>query len=255
MTVRKRLHAVQTALLLWTLLPATAAAQFSASPAVVRLSTDDAAEVALVRVRNESAAVMQFRIYLGDYDQNEAGDFHFTEYGAGRGSCAGRLAVYPDAMLLEPGAAQDVRLRLDTGTLACWALLFVESSATAAGQVRVAHRIGVRVVHAPRALEPDGEVTAVDIAFAADSLDVNVGFANVGPVPVEVKGVLEVRSLQDGRVVRSVAVGPLGVLPDSRRRIPVRLANDLAAGRYLVVPILDLGAAFLAGGQAELTVR
>ena len=44
----------------------------------------------LVQIRNEGEATMQFRLYMGDYDQAENGDYTFIEYGNGPASCSGR---------------------------------------------------------------------------------------------------------------------------------------------------------------------
>jgi hypothetical protein len=236
------------------LVPASPAhAQFSAAPAIVRLGASADAELAVVRVRNEGAVPSQFRLYLSDYDQNESGDFRFAEYGSGRGTCGDRLSAYPEAAYLEPGATQEIRVRLAAGATACWGVLFVESSHAGTGPVRVAQRIGVRIVDSRRA-GTNGEVEDVSVLARPDSLEVDVVFANLGLTPAELRGSLEIRSLQTGELVRTAGIGPLGVLPGSRRRIPLRVENGLPPGRYVVVPVIDFGADFLAGGQTQLVI-
>lgn len=227
-------------------------AQFSVLPGVVHLAAEDSAEVTVVQIRNEGEGPMQFRIYLNDYDQAEDGDYAFQAFGQSAGSCAGRISFYPDNAVLSPGERQDIQVRMEPGP-ACWGLLFVESAAGEDGQVRVAQRIGVRVLNAPASLSRDGEVAQVQ-ATQADSVAVEVLFRNLGAAPVELRGTVEIRDL-GGNAVASAGVGPLGVLPAHARRISVALPQRLAPGQYLAVPVLDFGADYLAGGQALFTVR
>ena len=227
-------------------------AQFSALPGVVRLGAADTAEMAIVQIRNEGENPMQFRLYLGDYDQNENGDYQFQENGENPNSCAGRISFFPDNTVLAPGERQEVQLRMEPGAV-CWGLLFIESAAGEDGQVRVAQRIGVRVLNVPASLSRDGEIIEVNAAVN-DSLDVDFVFNNTGEAPVELRGAVEIRDL-NGDVVASAEVGPLGVLPAHTRRVAVRLGKKLSPGQYLAVPILDFGADYLAGGQTMLTVQ
>lgn len=228
-----------------------ASAQFSALPGVVRLEASDTAEMAIVQIRNEGERPMQFRLYLGDYDQDENGDYQFQDPGTHPSSCDGRISFFPDNTVLAPGERQEVQLRMEAGGV-CWGLLFIESAAGEDGQVRVAQRIGVRVLGVPAALPREGEIVEVNAAVG-DSLDVEFVFHNTGAAPVEVRGAVEIRDL-NGNVAASAEVGPLGVLPAHRRRVAVRIGQPLPAGQYLAVPILDFGADYLAGGQAIVTV-
>src|SRR5690606_9018176 len=120
------------------------------------------------------------------------------------------------------------------------------------GQVRVANRIGVRVLNAPASLPSDGGLAEVR-ASQSDSVRVEMLFRNTGPAPVELHGTLEIRDLA-GTAVVSAQVGPLGVLPAHARRLTTTLPA-LPPGDYLAVPVLDFGAEWLAAGQALLTVR
>jgi hypothetical protein len=242
------------AVLVCSLLAATALparAQFSALPGVVRLAASDSAELAIVQIRNEGGRPMQFRLYVGDYDQNENGDYQFQESGANPSSCDGRISFFPDNTVLAPGERQEVQIRMEAGAV-CWGLLFIESAAGEDGQVRVAQRIGVRVLNVPAALPREGEIIEVTTALS-DSLDVDFAFHNTGAAPVELRGAVELRDLS-GAVVATTAVGPLGVLPAHVRRVAVRIPAQLAPGQYLAVPILEFGAEYLAGGQALVRV-
>lgn len=226
--------------------------QFSALPGVVRLSAADTAQMTLVQIRNEGETTMQFRLYMGDYDQAENGDYTFIEYGNGPASCSGRMSFFPDNVVLQPGERQEVQVRMEPGTV-CWSLLFIESSAGGEGQVQVAQRIGVRVLNVPPVLTHEGEVLEV-AAEPGDSVTVDFAFKNSGTAPVELRGAIEIRDL-NGAVLATAEVGPLGVLPGHIRRVNAVIGHDLTPGRYLAVPILDFGGEYLAGGQALFTVQ
>ncbi len=228
-----------------------ARAQFSTLPGVVHVSADDAPEVTVVQIRNEGEREMQFRVYFSDYDQAENGDYEFQEFGANPSTCAGRVSYFPDNAVLGPGERQEIQVRMEPGD-ACWGLLFIESAAADGGQVRVAQRIGVRVLNVPELLPRDGEVMEV-AATVADSIEVDVLFRNIGAAPVELRGTVEIRDLA-GSTVATVGIGPLGVLPAHGRRFQAVLPASLQPGEYLAVPILDFGADYLAGGQALFRV-
>jgi len=244
-------HLIRVTLLL-ALGAMPASAQFSALPGVVHLRAEDAADIAVVQVRNEGARPLQLRLYLSDYDQAEDGAYLFHEPGTARGTCQGRISFFPDNALLEPGQRQEIQVRIEPGAGACWSLLFIESAPEGTGQVRVANRIGVRVLNAPASLPSDGGLAEVR-ASQSDSVRVEMLFRNTGPAPVELHGTLEIRDLA-GTAVVSAQVGPLGVLPAHSRRFTTTLPA-LPPGDYLAVPVLDFGAEWLAAGQALLTVR
>lgn len=227
-------------------------AQFSALPAVLHLSAESDADIAVVQVRNEGDRQLQLRMYLSDYDQAEDGTYAFQVPGAVSGSCAGRISFFPDNAVLNPGERQEIQVRIEAGAAACWSLLFIEAAPEGSGEVRVANRLGVRVVNAPASLERSGGIGAVTAA-QTDSLEVELLFRNTGTAPVELRGTIEIRDLA-GTPVARVAVGPLGVLPGHARRFTT-LLPPLPASDYLAVPILDFGADWLAGGQALFTVR
>ncbi|HEU5210676.1 MAG TPA: hypothetical protein VFU06_14880 [Longimicrobiales bacterium] len=229
-----------------------ASAQFSALPGVVHLGAEGDADVAVVQVRNEGDRPLQLRVYLSDYDQAEDGSYVFHEPGTASGSCLGRISFFPDNTLLEPGQRQEIRVRVEAGAGACWSLLFIESAPEGAGQVRVANRIGVRVLNAPGSLTREGGLAEVT-ATQADSLHVSMLFRNTGTAPVEVHGTLEIRDVA-GSTVATAHVGPLGVLPGHARRFGSVLP-PLPPGDYLAVPVLEFGADWLAGGQALFTVH
>lgn len=232
--------------------PAPAAGQFSVQPVIVELVTEDTAAAAVLHVRNEGAESMQFRFYAADFDQPEAGGHVFLEPGAHDRSCVDRLRFYPDGATLEPEEVQEIRVLMDPVDSTCWSMIFVESGGRGETGLQIAQRIGVKVYGVNGRTVPEGEIRSVRVE--ADSIrTVVIEFANLGGGPLRPEGEIEVRTL-DGEVVEVADVAPFSVLPGRTRESRVELRAELEPGTYVLVPILDFGGEYLAGGQALLEV-
>ena len=230
------------------------AGQFSVQPVIVEMRTPGSGVVGeVITVRNDAATPLQLRIYASDYDQPEDGSHAFMDLGTHARSCADRLAFEPDNLVLDAGASGQVRVRMEPGDSTCWSLVFVQSVARSATGIQVAQRIGVKVYGVPEGAEPAGEIRAVTVLETDGGHTVELSFANSGEAPVRPEGEIEVRSAA-GEIVGVVAVAPFSVLPGRVTRTRVALDLELAAGTYIVVPILDFGGDYLAGGQALLKV-
>lgn len=225
--------------------PARAGAQLSVRPVAVTLDPTRGLET--VTVRNEGDEPIVVRIHAGDWEQAEDGRHRFLALGDHPASCAGRLVVEPDRLILDPGREAAARLELRPGPTACWSVVFFENRPAAAGHARAIRRVAVQVHGVPDGAEPEGRVTAVRVDVAAGLA--RLVFENSGPVHVRPRGRLEVRSL-DGEIVGAVPIDPFGVLPGHARQLAVPLPDGLPAGTLLVLPILDFGADHLAGGRA-----
>lgn len=230
-----------------------AAAQFSVQPVILEMRVGDSASVATVAVRNESNEAMQLRVYTADFDQPEDGSHRFMEPGTHPRSCAGRLQPYPSDLTLEPKQAGEVQVRLAPGDSTCWSVVFVQSQSRQDNGVRIAQRIGVKVYGVSTRAVPEGAVRKVTVQGPADARTVEITFENTGAGPLRPEGELEVRTAEGG-IVGVVPVEPFSVLPGRSRRTVVPLDLSLEPGRYLVIPILDFGADYLAGGQATFEV-
>ncbi len=235
--------------------PGPANGQFSAQPVIMEMSASQGSTAAAFSVRNESDAPLQFRIYVSDYDQAEAGGTVFLDLGTHERTCAGRIDVFPDNLVLSPRESGEVRVRMAPGDSTCWSLVFVQSTSRGTEGVRIAQRIGVRVYGVAPDARAEGEVRAVAVSKGDDGSDaVAIDFRNTGSAPLRPDGELEIRSLA-GDVVAVIPVAPFSVLPGRTGRASVRLDAGLSPGRYLLIPILDFGGDYLAGGQAWLEVE
>lgn len=234
--------------------PVAAAAQISAQPVILELRTADSTAVTSFAVRNESDREMQIRVYAADFDQTEEGGHTFLEAGVHPQSCADRLRLSPGAMTLPGREAGEVRVWLEAGDSTCWSLVFVESQSSDGGGIRIAQRIGVKVYGVSRRAVPAGEISSVTVVGGGEaSRQVRIVFRNTGEGPIRPEGEVEVRT-REGDIVAVVPVQPFSVLPGRSRVTSVPLEATLDPGSYLVIPILDFGADYLAGGQARLEV-
>ena len=243
-----------TALLFVLVAPATGTAQFSVQPVIMEMATGDTTATSVVYVRNESDAPIQVRFYAADFNQNRAGEHQFMEPGANPRSCVEHLQFYPDGGTLGPGEIQEVRVLMEPLDSTCWSMLFVESGGRSASGLSIAQRIGVKVYGVSTREVPEGEIRSVRVEEADSARSVVVEFANLGGGPLRPEGEIEIRTL-DGDVVEVILVRPFSVLPERTRETRIPLDGvDLAPGTYVVVPILDFGGEYLAGGQAVLEV-
>lgn len=232
------------------------AAQFAVSPVIVQLAHDPAGTSTLLRIDNEGEDVMQFRVYAADFDQDRDGEHHFAAAGTLQRSCAGRLRFAPDALTVPAGSGAVVRVSLEPGPDAtCWSMLFVEAPSAGSGAIRVNQRIGVKVYGLGARRGADGELVDATVRPAGDSVDVAFTFRNPGDWPLRPSGAVEIRDA-GGAVITTAAVSAFSVLPGHERLLRVSLPIESAGpGRYLAVPILDFGADYLAGAQADFRIE
>ena len=238
---------------LFSVTPTGAAGQFSVQPAIVELVSGDSTASTVIQVRNEGEAPLQLRFYAGDFDQDGAGNHQFMDSGTHARSCADRLRFYPDGAALEPGEVQEIRVLMEALDSTCWSMLFVESGSRAGSGLRIAQRIGVKVYGVSTREIPEGEIRLTAVEEAGSKRNVVIGFANLGGGPLRPDGEIEVRTL-DGEVIAVVPVEAFSVLPGRTRETRVPLDVDLEPGTYVLVPILDFGGEYLAGGQAVLEI-
>lgn len=234
-------------------LPMGAAAQFSVQPVIVEMETGDSTAATVLMVRNESDAPLQLRFYAADFDQPEEGGHVFMAPGTHPQSCVDHLQFYPDGATLEPGETQEVRVLMEPVDSTCWSMVFVESGARSGSGLRIAQRIGVKVYGVNGRDVPEGEIRSVGVVADSTGRSVVIGFANLGAGPIRPEGEIEVRTLE-GTVVDVIPVPAFSVLPGRVRQTQIPLELELEPGTYVLVPILDFGGDYLAGGQAVLEV-
>jgi len=183
------------------------------------------------------------------------GGHSFRPFGTNRSSCRGHVRLNPETSTLQPGERVDVRVWLDPVESECWAVLLVDEQTQAPKRgLRAGSQIAVKVyVTTPRS---SFDADILSVTAENDSAGVHAVFEmrNLGTAPVRPNGRAEIRSLT-GETLAAAEIEAFSILPGHTRRMNVRVNRRFASGSYLVVPILDFGGAFLAGGQGRLTIR
>ena len=243
--------------------PALALAQISVEDLELRFvsaSASQAASTHSFRVNNSGDAPVQATISLADWDRSDTGQNRYFAAGSQSTSCAARLGVFPMVLRIEAHASEDVRVSLkDAAAESCHSILFVETPpppATARGaSLTYRLRYGVKVY-----VEPDsplvGEIVSSALVASApgsaraDSLEII--YRNPGNRQSLTSGEIQVRRPDDSVAAR-IPIGEFPVLPGASRRLRLPLPT-LAAGRYIVLALLDFGGDDVVATQIEWDV-
>jgi hypothetical protein len=246
----------------WLLLlgwPAAAAGQLAVDAAELFVHPrDSGAGIATFTVTNNGQRVEEAIIYLADWERTEAGEHRFHEPGALTGSCQDRLDIFPRSVRLPPGGAQEIRIAVGAGEpadRACWNMIFVEGGPSQAGEngLRYVTRYGIQVYGLPAFADLRGELLEFDVRSAGGAdRAIALGFRNSGGVPLQLRGRVEFRRL-DNTVAQVVALPGLPVLPGAVRRTAIAVPV-LEPGRYVVLGVLDYGGRDMVAAQIELDV-
>lgn len=232
--------------------PATLRAQFSVRPVVVDFPAGSAA-TRVATVKNEGEAPRTFRVYAADFDRAPDGEHRFMAAGDHGRSCSERLSVFPEQITVEPGASVQVRITMEPGPRTCWSLVFFETTEGGDRGVRIGQRIGVKVYGTGPDARTDARLDSVRASPTAAGVRVSFHVVNTGQRVVRPTGEVEVRDLE-GDVAATGRVGSLSVLPGRTRRVELTVEGELPPGRYVAVPLLDIGADYLVGGQAGVRI-
>ncbi len=230
---------------------------------------------------NTSDSPVQATISRSDWDRAENGDNRFLAAGSTRNSCGTMLSVSPLSVRIEPHSSRVVRLAVQTGavlTRECWDIIFVEEvpqrASTKGNSLQYIFRTGVKVYVAPPGLSRDAAVEDMAIVDAppatpasstpakpvnnafspAARRQVAIRFHNTGGMNLVSKGRLEFRRL-DNSLATQVPIAEFPTLPGAMRRLLVDVPNDLAAGDYVVLALIDFGGAELVAGQIDYQAK
>lgn len=256
------------ALALCVATPAIGHAQFAIDKTELFLNAGESTERGgVLIVRNEGSVRAQAAIKMEDWDRGEDGSNRFFAPGTMPQSCARALRVFPLTVSLAPGESQAVRIDVDTsvahamGAQECWSVVLVESAVpetNASGRTLLYRlRTGLKVYVMPKGLAADGQVADVAILAgdsAAKTTDmVEVAFQNTGTKHVIARGRVEIRR-PDNTTAAVVELPPAYALPGATMRVRAAIPA-LAAGRYVVLAVMDYGGSEIAAAQLEHEVR
>ena len=231
---------------------------------------------------NTSDSPVQATISRSDWDRVENGDNRFLAAGSTGKSCGTMLSVSPLSVRIEPHSSRVVRVAVQTGaalTKECWDIVFVEEvpqrASTKGNSLQYIFRTGVKVYVAPPGLPRDAAIEDMAIVDAppakpvsstpakpvnnasspsAAKRQVAIRFHNTGGMNLVAKGRLEFRRL-DNSLATQVPIAEFPSLPGAFRRLLVDVPNDLAAGDYVVLALIDFGGAELVAGQIDYQAK
>lgn len=230
-----------------------AKAQISVSPVIMQLPVEAEVVDGTISVSNAGTAQLSVRFYVGDFEQDEAGDNSFGEIGSFGSSCGDRIRVHPDAASLLPGETQRVRVEIEPGAESCWSAVFFETVDVTLDGTLVRQRIAAKVYGFRADARVEGEVTRVSTEATGSGRKLVLNFRNTGEAPLRPEGVLEIRSFA-GEVVATAEIKAFSVLPGRDRSLEMPIPTLPGAGEYIAVPVLDFGGAYLTGGQVVFEV-
>jgi P pilus assembly chaperone PapD len=231
---------------------------------------------------NTSDKPVQATISRSDWDRVENGDNRFLTAGSSGTSCGAMLSVSPLSVRIEPHSSRVVRLGAQATaplTRECWDIVFIEElpqrSSTKGNSLQYIFRTGVKVYVAPPGLTRDGaveEMWLLDVAPAqpasstpaskailaasasATKRQIAIRFHNTGGMHLVAKGRLEFRRL-DNSLATQVPIAEFPTLPGATRKVLVDVPNDLPAGDYVALALIDFGGAELVAGQIDFQTR
>lgn len=260
----------------WVGFSQRASAQLLVDPLEVTILAQGTSRVAAsFSLNNTSDSPVQATISRSDWDRVENGDNRFLPAGTSGMSCGAMLSVSPLSVRIEPRSSRVVRLAVQPdAALAkeCWDIVFIEEvprrTTTKGNSLQYIFRTGVKVYVAPPGLARDGgieDVAVVDAPLAKPASSAAAGnssarrqiairFHNTGGVHLVAKGRLEFRRL-DNSVAKQVPIAEFPTLPGAVRRVLVDIPNDLPAGDYVVLALIDFGGAELVAGQIDYQLK
>jgi hypothetical protein len=229
---------------------------------------------------NTSDNPVQATISRSDWDRAENGDNHFLAAGSTGNSCGSMLSVSPLSVRIDTHSSRVVRLAVQTGaalTRECWDIIFIEEvpqrATTKGNSLQYIFLTGVKVYVAPPGLSRDGAIEDMAIvdapapkagsstpakqasnasAPAAAKRQIAIRFHNTGGMNLLAKGRLEFRRL-DNSLATQVPIAEFPTLPGATRKVLVDVPNDLAAGDYVVLALVDFGGAELVARARSIT--
>lgn len=249
------------------LLPGELGAQLSVGQLDLVMRTGVVTErVSIIPVRNDTDHLVHAVVRLEDWDRSDDGTNHWYPQGTRPGSCGSALSVFPQAVSLEPGSSQSLRVTLDAGATKsseCWSAVVIESAPPPSATVQAVTyvlRTAVKIYVEPPGLTANGEITAFaereepshGDSATASSRQLELAFSNTGSRHLMAKGVVEFRRA-DNSVAAKVPLAPIYALPGARRvaRIDAPL---LERGRYIALLLLDYGGSEVAAAQVDYIV-
>ncbi|MBI1729400.1 hypothetical protein HY229_01835 [Candidatus Acetothermia bacterium] len=222
-------------------------------------------------VYNGNEAPTNISIEVGDFTRDEEGGVQILPPNSQPHSLANFIAFSPASFTLAAGSGKSQEVRFTVSIPAGvsgphWAALLVRevgqsasNNQTASNQQQVGVQLDLQIGVQIRQVDPTlaintARITQVDILPPDHDKPMRVvtEFENTGTIFQKPSG--EVRIIDSsGKIVARIPIDSFRMLPGGKRRLEVPLTQNLAAGDYLALVVIDFGGDFLLAGQARFT--
>lgn len=237
------------------------------SPPRVELQASPGAQLTQeIAVDNPSkASELEVTIVPSDVLMQPDGSVIYLEPGGHPNSLANWLSLSALQFNLAPEASDAVtysaQVPLGTPDGTYWTVLFFESDTPAnlaesqgigvRSRVRIGHVVYIDVGQVTR----EGQIEGIRLnEIQEDQSEVRVMFKNTGTGLVRVEGSVEIRS-EKGKLLRTLEIPSTAAFPGYSREVVASLEEPLEPGNYVVLAVLDYGAATVTAGEGRIEVQ
>ncbi len=227
---------------------------FQVSPAKLYFNQKGATEQTLrLHVVNPMDTRLVLKASCADWRRDSTGTKEFFPAGALPTSCCSLIQVTPSVIELAPGEKRDILVtmvadpqRKSKGILNGMLMLTQTNEQEVArlkgaSQFIIRAEIGVHLYLLPdESTQPDIAITNVDVLQRGKGYQVKVQVHNNGGTLLESHLRLEYLNLKTMQELKTEAV-PVNTMPKDLFNVTADIPSTLAAGKYLIVAVLDSG--------------
>lgn len=214
-----------------------------------------ASQTQQVFVKNKGKTEQSFIFNLADWLTDENGEVKYFNPGSTSRSCSEWITVTPNVVTLQPNESARVNVTIlvpENEMSTKWSMLFVESAKEQTGPkaidkdvqmgLNVSARIAVPIYQSPAGntffkgtIDGLAEMISEDGKRSFESEVINIG-----DKILNCKVYYTIINLETAEEIMSDPI-EFSLLPESSKKVPYTMTEDLAKGKYSVTAILDYG--------------
>ncbi|XWW45703.1 hypothetical protein JYG30_23795 [Fibrella sp. USSR17] len=225
---------------------------FQVSPAKLFINhSKTASQTVRIHIINPMDTRLVLQATCADWRRDTVGAKVYYPAGTLPGSCCSIVSITPNVIELAPHQETDVLItvRADAaaGTLRNGMILFTQvneqetARAKAGSLILIKVQIGVHIYVLPgESRQPEIGITNMEVARSGKKAQLTVEIANTGGTLLESNLRLEYLNLATMQELKTDPV-PVNTMPKDQFKVSSLIPETLAAGKYLIVAILDSG--------------